>query len=370
VVDSHGTPIGYPPIHVHHVHISERISPSEVSPHLWETHGDFGTGTDWGVGAAATRTYAKHAPSGYFVPIRKSSQIWVYSIINDVRVATKPITSSLPDVWFYLEVAFALKPSASSAVPTTGQCRACSVMEVNTPIPCDHIARAFMMKDAFFRLNAPRYPAMMISTFTMPIGGRMLAGAWMHSHHPRFWGVVLLAAPPPVPQDKQSRFLAVGDLAATFRQLTLGPVICQNDPWVQSHITIQGFSKEGIPENSSYDRSSQLSCHPWTFERGVHSTHVVLVAPVWESEAQTFGFHIGIWFFFEPQNGSSVDRGIYSVRPSCYAEARLEDLGMNDLVFAIQPSASNMPSLVFSIVCAAATLNMLFLRRAARNPIF
>ena len=118
VVDQDGLDICFPPLHVHHLHISigEDI-------HWWETHGDFSKGNDFGgVGCDSARSYRREVPEGYCVvrPSAFSGAPVIWAVVNDVRDGAgsglgghsgadpTPSSSDSAAITFYLEVIFEL----------------------------------------------------------------------------------------------------------------------------------------------------------------------------------------------------------------------------------------------------------------------
>ena len=52
-VTESGEPVGYPPVYVHHIHVGRLTG--FYDEHWFTTHGDFGVGSDFGIGARSTR---------------------------------------------------------------------------------------------------------------------------------------------------------------------------------------------------------------------------------------------------------------------------------------------------------------------------
>ena len=115
-----GTPIGYPPLHVHHIHIIHHTMafPDGMAEdiHFWQTHGDFGAGPSFGIGAASTAGYIRRVPEGFAVVIDPHDPTQTFrldSVVNDVRTGDG---AALLGPW-YLEIAVELAPAAEERRP-------------------------------------------------------------------------------------------------------------------------------------------------------------------------------------------------------------------------------------------------------------
>lgn len=103
-----GVPIGYPPLHNHHIHVrkgdSYLATDRTAGSHWFETHGDYADGVDHGgVGAASTIGYVRRLPAGYCFKVDQEI-VDMEGIVNDVR---DPSAHGHALEW-YLQLAFEL----------------------------------------------------------------------------------------------------------------------------------------------------------------------------------------------------------------------------------------------------------------------
>ena len=84
-----GTPIGYPPLHNHHVHVRkgdrQRNLGRTTNNHWFESHGDYPDGPSYGFGAPSTAGYATTLPPGYCVLVDEAADLDVEAEVNGVR---------------------------------------------------------------------------------------------------------------------------------------------------------------------------------------------------------------------------------------------------------------------------------------------
>jgi hypothetical protein len=68
-VTDDGTPIGFPPLHIHHIHMRKgsAFASREHADHWFESHGDYSRGSDVGIGARSAIGYVTRVPAGYCV---------------------------------------------------------------------------------------------------------------------------------------------------------------------------------------------------------------------------------------------------------------------------------------------------------------
>lgn len=297
-----GTPIGFPPIHNHHVHIRKGDRTMKewtrgFNNHWFETHGDHAVGADFGIGANSTKGYITNNVDGYCTVVDEAHDIDLEAVINDVRSnTTEPIK-------WYLLVAFQLSDDSL--------CKPVSKYWFRHPMT------TLQSWDWWGRYKVPSGPSVTWWSGTMPQSGRMLK-AWLHSHRAFYKEVLLLASSPEnlhfscsnyrIDQARSNGDYAVSaDLnftrAAFFRH---GKVICQSeDPATPTAVEITGQSDI---TDGMYDRRGWLQCSEWNFTKGSPWTIVAFGDSRWRVEGSSFMQHTELWMY--------VDNGLSQSFPS------------------------------------------------------
>ena len=107
-----GVPIGFPPLHSHHIHVrkgdAHRSQSREVANHWFESHGDYPEGPSYGVGARSAASYVRRVPDGYCVRVSDATDVDVEAEINDVRVSGGALR-------WWLQLAFRVAPGGAAA---------------------------------------------------------------------------------------------------------------------------------------------------------------------------------------------------------------------------------------------------------------
>ena len=181
-----GTRIGFPPLHVHHVHVRKPERSGAMQPpvgrerasHWFETHGDYSRGDDFGVGARSAAGYATRLPEGHCYVVTSAEQIDLNAEVNDVRVDA----SGASELSYYLEAAFTLAPDAD--------CKPVSKFWLRRPRSRE------LPTDVWERYAAPSTDSVTWWSGKMPSSGRLLH-AWLHTHRSRFGGANHSACPAP-----------------------------------------------------------------------------------------------------------------------------------------------------------------------------
>jgi len=292
-----GTPIGYPPIHNHHVHIRKGDRTMKewtrgFNNHWFETHGDHAVGADFGIGANSTKGYITENVDGYCTVVDEAHDIDLEAVINDVRFnTTEPIK-------WYLVVAFQLSDDSL--------CKPVSKYWFRHP------QTTLQVYDWWGRYQVPSGPSVTWWSGTMPQSGRMLK-AWLHSHRAFFKEVLLLASSPEdlafscsnyrIDQAKSN-----GDYAVSADQnftraafLRHGKVICQSeDPDTPTAVEVTGQTDIA---DGMYDRRGSLQCSEWNFSKGTPWTIVAFGDARWPVRGSSFMQHTELWMYVD--NGLS-----------------------------------------------------------------
>ena len=212
-----GTPLKYPPLHLHHIHVAKlrytHGAPHDSDhiahyyPHWFETHGDYAS-TDAG--------YMTSLPDGYCDVFetnvdQSDSEVRVEAQLNDVRWqadaamsrdtrtdapaslldrnASAPLPArardaaaaaarhhSPPYEW-YLRIVFSLADRP---------CRTAHKLLVGQPLDRSALA------DHLLRYDVGAVPSLRWWAVRIPFSGRLLPPAWLHSHRARYSGLLFV----------------------------------------------------------------------------------------------------------------------------------------------------------------------------------
>ncbi len=299
-------PIGFPPIHMHHLHIQlmrDKGGWDGSQSHWWETHGDFSNGPDWGIGALSTEGYNKHVTSGYCVTVGEETKI-AWAVLNDVRIVegNDKLNKSLP---CFLEVVFGL----SSPNVTY---KAASLFWLNNP---------WHNGDVYGRYLVGSSEEVLWWSGHIPIDGETLANPWLHTHRARYLGMLLFSENAdnilyqvggcsslristfPTP------YTHIAEKGATHSYRILKKVnrslICADFSEAPSAIHIGG--SDGIPDGF-YDRTfSAVRCQRWEFKAGSQFSVFAFHAPRWSMSTKDFPMHFNLFFWVDAFDEISHD---------------------------------------------------------------
>ena len=350
-VTAEGADIGFPPLHMHHLHVSrvphggydledyiltklsnashEWISP-EWNFHFFETHGDFGVGDSFGVGASSSEGYRRSLPEGYCLHTPIGNDVAVYAMLNDVRVR-----GAAYDAWLQLEVTLA-----------DGDCRRAGQLWFHSPKRSVMRHNAQGTRGRFdqmdpFQFDALSEPSVAWWTAHMPVSGRMLPGLWIHMHRVRAAHFLMhrglphhaicaaVTTPnnhhstvPLRPDHNRSGVLALHEAALEQLYARLAAddaTICHDDPNMPTSVFIRSHPE--LRPRSSYDRQGALECAPWVFAAGDVATVVVFARVNWDPELALVGMHVTPFFYIEldDANAPEHDWAVYSepLNPEC-----------------------------------------------------
>ena len=102
-----GTRIGYPPLHVHHLHVRKAEAGHQQAglpavdrqhaSHWFETHGDYTGGDDFGVGASSTSGYVTRLPAGHCYLVNSADELDLNAEVcrSGIELQTRRLSATL-----------------------------------------------------------------------------------------------------------------------------------------------------------------------------------------------------------------------------------------------------------------------------------
>ncbi len=335
-----GTRIGFPPLHMHHIHVAKgdlaRGTSRHHADHWFETHGDYSVGADFGVGAQSTLAYIRHLPEGYCYLVNSAEDVDVNAEVNDVRLTDKEVQvlraseagSAARTLDGEGDASGSPTPSASLARAPDGKGGGGELQYYVTlawqlasegseqrlkPMQkfwFRHPQSLATPDDIWARYDAPNRPSVTWWSGTMPSDGRMLQ-SWMHSHRNRESGLLLIASSPDEmgfncgelgiepPGDSKQDVALVKDLAHTMLELKRrGKVVCESDTALETLQPISGHLAENIADDS-YDRHGGLKCGEWNFKKGDPWFIAAFNSPKTHPEKQHVPQHTELWMYVD-----------------------------------------------------------------------
>ena len=325
--DDATTTIGYPPLHVHHLHVHHWPYQS----HWFETHGDYLNG------AGVPADYSLSSPpAGTCVVQDDDRPITVDAQLNDVRFSSgtamagdsgeimsasrlAALRATAPPFSWYLRIAFELDDDLEAAANTRSS-RTPAAHAAPKP-PCTPVHKlilgfpmdAHAISDPLARFDAGRQETLFSWTLTLPYAGRLVPPAWFHLHRARQGGYLLLKGEHILTTllgMQTTHRAAVGALraslphgnrTATLRQRILertardGSLLCHDDAATPSSIA---FRERGDGNGGIFDRQGAIVCSPFRFDAGDVVTVVYLSRPVWAAELSPFAQHANLFFYY------------------------------------------------------------------------
>jgi hypothetical protein len=319
VIDSFGVPIGFPPLHMHHLHV-ERVHnaadykstwahtnprdnhgvngkargdfyPPFNTPgsnyHYFETHGDATDGLDYGLRAKSALSYERMMSPGFCIPFPTDPVRW-QGKVNDVRTAG-------PRLYFFIEVAFMVHDK-----DIDGPCVPAFEFWFANPV-------SFHPKTDPSQYDVPNRAGMTWFSGVMGFNGRKVdQPTWIHVHHMRTIGVSLHAATPSelglckheaeLKLTDYGIYLPVED-TSLFEGLQEHPkLVCQTN---LSRYTAIEVARAGWPAeyfSEYFDRQDKLACAAsWSFRKGEPWTITAMHAPRWDTYKGHFSTHVNFF---------------------------------------------------------------------------
>ena len=327
------TPMSYPPLHVHHIHVRHPDTVKEDSGHWWETHGDY---------ARADGEYdysLASPPAGRCVVFDDDGPLAVDAQFNDVRFSTgtamagdvqgsgqdegrsstddhasassSTLGAAAPSYAWFFRVAFEVERRTTSR--DTPSCT--PVHKLMLTYPVDEHA----LHDRLGRFDAGSGETVFVWTHKLPYGGTVAPPVHSHVHRARYAGHLLLRGEHTLAGlvggrsgQSLSAFLAslpATNRTATVRQLVLnraradGTLLCSDDP---SAPTFVSRPEGGDGMGGVFDRRGRLECEPFSFGAGELVTVLLFSRPLWATELHVFPQHALMFIFYTPLDEASA----------------------------------------------------------------
>ena len=351
------TPIGYPPLHMHHIHVHHL----EDSDHWFETHGDYARAGD------AHFDYSLASPPpGCCVVMDHSEPLLVSAQLNDVRFSTNwggtamaggsnlaptvanemraqeslgmmpPCTAtSTPGVYrtpgghscspsysWYFRIAFEIEqptppmPTATSSAAAATPCRPVHKLVLGFPLD------AHAQNDPLRRFDAGNRETVFVWSHKLPYGGSVVTPSHSHIHRARHGGHLLIRGQHSLEgltgtsiDALRSSLLPQTDRIAALRSLVLeraradGTLLCHDD---ESQPTFVHLPEHGDGHGGHHDRQGSFVCEPFAFEAGELVTVVLFSKPVWALELELFPQHAQIFLYYEPAHTRADNGAVFS----------------------------------------------------------
>ena len=299
-----GVPVPYPPLHMHHIHITR--GPAN---HWYETHGDYGYHPIDG--------YTRVLPEGY---CDRSALPWglLLTQINDVRGDGQDLAMSFdehagaaqeeeeealrnggPLVQWYLRLVFRLQPDERP-------CKAVTKLIFWYPVT------RFANRDPLARFEVRSEEAVLWWTMTSPVSGLILERPWAHAHRARFAGIVLVEGAYNLKSlgvlgtlhagDNNRTYSANASLASLRERIVqkatqIDALVCYDEPSVPTVAAING---------RHYDRPGKVSCvEGRRLTAGTAYTVFHFVSPVWSAHVKAFPQHMMTFLYLDANSSWS-----------------------------------------------------------------
>ena len=371
-VTMEGVDIGYPPMHIHHVHVHRTRSSTEgneprceakdiweatangtrpfvssdCNVHFAETHGDFATGPDYGVGAESSEGYRRRLPAGYCLVVPHGSNLLFHGIFNDVRSA-----GAAYDFFIHLDVTHRQADAelgagtARRGAAATPPCKRAAQLNLLSPgrfilegTGVDHEpARGFSPVEVSladpWQFHGINHDSITWFTLRMPVAGHLLSGGqWLHMHRVRALHLIVQRGPPSsalcraaAGQDhSRPRRFASGRpdaLEAVYHELVSDTsTMCHDDRAVPTNVTIEADAE--LPPMSSYDRQGAVLCRQYEWAADEEVTIIALFRSRWARDIELIGMHVAFFTFADMGDAPEQDWLLIAptLNPQCAAE--------------------------------------------------
>lgn len=365
-LDEYGSPIAYPPLHMHHIHIVQMDA-----VHWFETHGDYAQGSEG---------YAHALPAGY-CSVHHGRHTTVEAQVNDVRFAggvsmaehasehasehafeqalitgfndTSPGLPTLSSarvrpLAFYLRAAFSLSGGGRSCTPA-------SKLFLFNP------HNVYASRDIYERYGVPHVEAVYWWRYTLPRSGTLLRPVWVHSHRARYGGLLIVqgntsltalashaargedegefecaeVAPlnETVPSGEAAPRKAVPSAAragsaspaacrsaAAMRSLLVERagrrLVCHDDPATPSFVRL-AHGDDGF--GGYHDRPGAFHCREWHFRAGEVITLFSFNVPLWNQHLAVFPQHTMVFAHYVPTDNTIAESEFVKLWPEGYS---------------------------------------------------
>ena len=324
--------IAYPPLHLHHIHVSLQQIGAAPKVHWFETHGDYLL--------TPTDGYNTKLPPGYCVVHPRNSEILIQAQVNDVRFTRESAMSiaptprhangankaeaGAPPLNWALRILFRLaeQPQPQSQP----KCRAASKLLLWHPL------NSSSYREHLWRYEVDTAPSVWWWHLASPWDGEVLTPGWLHSHRARYAGIALIdgeveplslsGLEPTACRVKSSmNCSSLAAIRATIVAAAGQRLICADDPTVPSVVRIPWRAGSGV--GGSYDRAGQLHCKSGVrLRKGQVLTVVSFSEARWSADVQSFPQHTMIFLYVR----RSHEHGEHGVEASSSSVSVMEDV--------------------------------------------
>ena len=286
-VDENGEPLGFPPIHNHHIHYNEQHENDMWHKVIGQTHGDSQCAEDQGGKACLLEAY----PHGYGFHLTRP--VWIDGELNDVRdrkvmEENSKRSGERTELVFYLEAA--IRIAFTPRIPI-------GIISFGAPYqiyhapgkPMDEIDRMTFNALHFIPPKATK-GAVMWHSSAMPDRGRFVWN-YMHAHQTLYKGSYVFSGTPEdvglntPPLAKTLAWIpflpeTAGMTLDSFRKHIFAAAHASGAElkcFIETNKTVwvpRGSSTPTSWASGSYDRLTTTRCSPWSFEKGDRITIV------------------------------------------------------------------------------------------------
>jgi len=336
-----GTPIGYPPLYVHHIHVGRLTG--YYDEHWFTSHGDYTVGVDYGVGALSTKGYTTFLPNGYCFHIDCQLPFAVQAIIQDMRSLATASEMSIS-----IQVNFGLALREAAIEPAT------LVWNEAPHGPFGYSRFAVLKK-----------PTMSWWTMKWPASGTLLPTARLHSHYARHHRLFLVDEVPQnlaffashvssivhvhesIPPTSAHETMMLLNLSHTEQILSRLPsILCQDNA---SNPSFMEAATPEHPQPARWARYREFVCTPRKIEKGRIGTFIQLYQTIADPEVEIYPMHTNTWFYMQmPSASTSSDIKAVSYRYATYRTTSIAEPFQNEEFGSCQerPSAADVATYV------------------------
>ena len=333
------SPIAYPPLHMHHIHIQHEI------PHWFETHGDYHRDPKRGYelqmpkGSCVIYSHLERPEGADTRGIEKAMDaVSVVAHVNDVRggaalgmgghrsgsgASLAALRQQLPPYKWYFRVQMEL---AEDSKP----CTRADKLVLQNP------SALLGQHDVLGRYNAGNETHVLHWTIRLGVGGKLLPETVRyHSHRARHAGYLLLRGEHTfaslvksgaLPKDFFTRCPGAGcpslaDVRERIEKAAGPSLLCRDDPTVPSMEMVQeddSVTSARVAQRQ-FDRPGKIECDAFSFAAGEPVTTFSFAAPISDAQRNVFPQHTMLLAHFTPDlssKESTDDEGEESVRPA------------------------------------------------------
>lgn len=358
--DDAETAVGYPPLHMHHIHVYYKMS-----IHGFETHGDYldanrSGGPDYSLSSP---------PAGTCFALDADLPVKVFAQFNDIRFSSgtgmaseaaglsseyrraslKALRARAPGYAWYFRIAFKLEGSATDAsgqpVITATAMSAAPAAPAVPASPCTPVHKLIVQfpldehseSDYLQRYDVGHRETLFTWPVTLMRSGQVVPPAWFHSHRARHAGYILVRGNhtlgsllfganasardyesllSSLPRDGTPRSAALRTKVLEAAQRSRETLLCHDDDSSSpSHVTIE---ERGDGQGGTFDRQGHTTCRPFAFRAGETVTAFSFSRPVWAADLKIFPQHTMLFFYFIPAESPPYGEAVGIAVPEQY----------------------------------------------------